>query len=177
MMVTCRCLLLLGLMTSHVSSSGIPKTSTSTQPTSSSSPRMKLSYKELQQFKGVRRYELDRSCCFSALLLDEERGRLFVGSRNFLLSLSLEDIAKQEHKIYWPAPVDWREECNWAGKDINTDCVNYVKLVHHYNRTHLYACGTGAFHPTCAFVEVGQKMEAHVPLEKLLEAERQLRRQ
>ncbi|CAB1329438.1 unnamed protein product, partial [Coregonus sp. 'balchen'] len=40
-----------------------------------------------------------------------------------------------------------------------TDCVNYVKLVHHYNRTHLYACGTGAFHPTCAFVEVGQKME------------------
>lgn len=21
-------------------------------------------------------------------------------------------------QIYWPAPVDWREECNWAGKDI-----------------------------------------------------------
>uniref|UniRef100_A0A8K9V2P9 Sema domain, immunoglobulin domain (Ig), short basic domain, secreted, (semaphorin) 3B n=1 Tax=Oncorhynchus mykiss TaxID=8022 RepID=A0A8K9V2P9_ONCMY len=123
---------------------------------------MKLSYKELQQFHGVRRFELERSCCFSALLLDEERGRLFVGSRNFLLSLSLDNIAKQEHKIYWPAPVDWREECNWAGKDINTDCVNYVKMVHHYNRTHLYTCGTGAFHPTCAFVEVGQKMEDHV---------------
>uniref|UniRef100_A0A8C8H966 Sema domain, immunoglobulin domain (Ig), short basic domain, secreted, (semaphorin) 3B n=1 Tax=Oncorhynchus tshawytscha TaxID=74940 RepID=A0A8C8H966_ONCTS len=105
---------------------------------------------------------LERSCCFSALLLDEERGRLFVGARNFLLSLSLDNIAKQEHKIYWPAPVDWREECNWAGKDINTDCVNYVKIVHHYNRTHLYACGTGAFHPTCAFVEVGQKMEDYV---------------
>lgn len=40
-----------------------------------------------------------------------------------------------------------------------SDCVNYVKIVHHYNRTHLYACGTGAFHPTCAFVEVGNKME------------------
>uniref|UniRef100_A0A8C8K0H2 Sema domain, immunoglobulin domain (Ig), short basic domain, secreted, (semaphorin) 3B n=1 Tax=Oncorhynchus tshawytscha TaxID=74940 RepID=A0A8C8K0H2_ONCTS len=117
---------------------------------------------ELQQFHGVRQFELERSCCFSALLLDEERGRLFVGSRNFLLSLSLDNIAKQEHKIYWPAPVDWREECNWAGKDINTDCVNYVKMVHHYNRTHLYTCGTGAFHPTCAFVEVGQKMEDHV---------------
>uniref|UniRef100_A0A4W5RRX7 Sema domain, immunoglobulin domain (Ig), short basic domain, secreted, (semaphorin) 3B n=1 Tax=Hucho hucho TaxID=62062 RepID=A0A4W5RRX7_9TELE len=116
----------------------------------------------LQQFHGVRRFELERSCCFSALLLDEERGRLFVGARNFLLSLSLDNIAKQEHKIYWPAPVDWREECNWAGKDINTDCVNYVKIVHHYNRTHLYACGTGAFHPTCAFVEVGQKMEDYV---------------
>ena len=43
---------------------------------------------------------------------------------------------------------------------LQTDCVNYVKMVHHYNRTHLYTCGTGAFHPTCAFVEVGQKMEA-----------------
>lgn len=40
-----------------------------------------------------------------------------------------------------------------------SDCVNYVKMVHHYNRTHLYACGTGAFHPTCAFVEVGHRME------------------
>uniref|UniRef100_A0A8C6PI78 Sema domain, immunoglobulin domain (Ig), short basic domain, secreted, (semaphorin) 3B n=1 Tax=Nothobranchius furzeri TaxID=105023 RepID=A0A8C6PI78_NOTFU len=117
---------------------------------------------ELQQFHGVRRFELERSCCFSAMLLDEERGRLFVGAKNFLLSLSLDNIAKQEHKIYWPAPVDWREECNWAGKDITLDCVNYVKIVHHYNRTHLYACGTGAFHPTCAFVEVGNKMEDHV---------------
>uniref|UniRef100_A0A3B3D8J2 Sema domain, immunoglobulin domain (Ig), short basic domain, secreted, (semaphorin) 3B n=1 Tax=Oryzias melastigma TaxID=30732 RepID=A0A3B3D8J2_ORYME len=124
---------------------------------------LKLSiFLELQQFHGVRRFELERSCCYSALLLDEERGRLFVGAKNFLLSLSLDNIAKQEHKIYWPAPVDWREECNWAGKDITSDCVNYVKIVHHYNRTHLYACGTGAFHPTCAYVEVGNKMEDHV---------------
>uniref|UniRef100_A0A8C5AQX6 Sema domain, immunoglobulin domain (Ig), short basic domain, secreted, (semaphorin) 3B n=1 Tax=Gadus morhua TaxID=8049 RepID=A0A8C5AQX6_GADMO len=120
---------------------------------------MCLPVTELQQFHGVRRYELDRSCCFGALLLDEERGRLFVGAKNFLISLSLENIGKQEHKIYWPAPVNWREECNWAGKEINVDCVNYVKILHHYNRTHLFACGTGAFHPTCAFVEVGQKFE------------------
>uniref|UniRef100_A0A672K4N3 Semaphorin-3B-like n=1 Tax=Sinocyclocheilus grahami TaxID=75366 RepID=A0A672K4N3_SINGR len=45
---------------------------------------------------------------------------------------------------------------------LQTDCVNYVKVLHHYNRTHLYACGTGAFHPTCAYVEVGQKIEDHV---------------
>uniref|UniRef100_A0A3Q3X7L1 Uncharacterized protein n=1 Tax=Mola mola TaxID=94237 RepID=A0A3Q3X7L1_MOLML len=144
MMVTCSSLFLLGLAAAHVSLS------------------KNISISELQQFHGVRRFELERSCCFSALLLDEERGRLFVGAKNFLLSLSLDNIAKQEHKIYWPAPVDWREECNWAGKDITSDCVNYVKIVHHYNRTHLYACGTGAFHPTCAFVEVGHRMEDHV---------------
>ncbi|KAK0136083.1 Semaphorin-3B [Merluccius polli] len=170
MMVTCGSLLLLGLAAAaHATSSAVPRASPASVPASASSsaspsasPRMKLSYKELQQFHGVRRYELDRSCCFSALLLDEERGRLFVGAKNFLISLSLENIGKPEHKIYWPAPVDWREECNWAGKDINVDCVNYVKILHHYNRTHLFACGTGAFHPTCAFVEVGQKMEDHV---------------
>ena len=58
-----------------------------------------MSISELQQFHGVRRFELERSCCFSALLLDEERGRLFVGAKNFLLSLSLDNIAKQEHKV------------------------------------------------------------------------------
>lgn len=47
---------------------------------------------------------------------------------------------------------------------LQTDCVNYVKVLHHYNRTHLYACGTGAFHPTCAYVEVGQKIEVSVCL-------------
>uniref|UniRef100_A0A3B4UTF9 Sema domain, immunoglobulin domain (Ig), short basic domain, secreted, (semaphorin) 3B n=1 Tax=Seriola dumerili TaxID=41447 RepID=A0A3B4UTF9_SERDU len=152
-MVTCSSLLLLGLAAAHASSSTM---------TLVLSHAVYLCVSELQQFHGVRRFELERSCCFSALLLDEERGRLFVGAKNFLLSLSLDNIAKQEHKIYWPAPVDWREECNWAGKDITSDCVNYVKIVHHYNRTHLYACGTGAFHPTCAFVEVGHRMEDHV---------------
>ncbi|XP_045718277.1 semaphorin-3B isoform X3 [Mirounga angustirostris] len=37
--------------------------------------------------------------------------------------------------------------------------MNFVKLLHAYNRTHLLACGTGAFHPTCAFVEVGHRLE------------------
>ncbi|XP_005996380.1 semaphorin-3B isoform X2 [Latimeria chalumnae] len=126
---------------------------------SKTNPRLKLSYQDLQSFYGLRTYEVDRSCCYKALLLDEERGRLFVGAKNFLLSLSLDNINKQDQKIYWPAPVEWREECNWAGKDINEDCMNFIKVLHPYNRTHLYACGTGAFHPVCAFVDVGQRMD------------------
>ncbi|KAJ0064903.1 hypothetical protein NL108_017428 [Boleophthalmus pectinirostris] len=78
----------------------------SSSSTTPSAPRMKLSYKELQQFHGVRRFDLDRSCCFGALLLDEERGRLFVGAKNFLLSLSLDNIAKQEHKWSWHFTVN-----------------------------------------------------------------------
>lgn len=50
---------------------------------------------------------------------------------------------------------------------LQMDCVNYVKVLHHFNRTHLYACGTGAFHPTCAYVEVGQKVEVKGERERL----------
>lgn len=39
-----------------------------------------------------------------------------------------------------------------------------MKLLHTYNRTHLLACGTGAFHPTCAFVEVGHRLEVRPEL-------------
>ncbi|XP_025060160.1 semaphorin-3B isoform X2 [Alligator sinensis] len=125
----------------------------------STNPRLKLSFSELKARHGLRTHELEHSCCYDTLLLDEERGCLFVGGKNHLASLSLDNISKQDKKIYWPAPVEWREECNWAGKDINAECMNFIKILHLYNRTHLYACGTGAFHPTCAFVEVGQRME------------------
>uniref|UniRef100_A0A8C6NG39 Uncharacterized protein n=1 Tax=Melopsittacus undulatus TaxID=13146 RepID=A0A8C6NG39_MELUD len=114
---------------------------------------------ELRARHGLRLFALERSCCYEALLLDEERGRLFVGAQNHLLSLALDDISQRDRKIYWPAPVEWREECNWAGKDITVSCMNFVKMLHPYNRTHLYACGTGAFHPVCAFVEAGQHAE------------------
>ncbi|XP_052534988.1 semaphorin-3B [Tympanuchus pallidicinctus] len=131
-------------------------------PAPAVTPRLRLSFPELRARHGLRLFQLERSCCYEALLLDEERGRLFVGAKNHLLSLSLDNISQRDRKIYWPAPVEWREECNWAGKDITAECMNFVKILHAYNRTHLYACGTGAFHPTCAFVEVGQHTEDHI---------------
>lgn len=125
----------------------------------STNPRLKFSFQDLRIRHGLRTYEVERSCCYDSLLLDEERGRLFVGGKNYLVSLSLDNISKKDEKIYWPALVEWREECNWAGKDINAECMNFIKILHLYNRTHLYACGTGAFHPICGFVEVGQRAE------------------
>ncbi|KAM4821531.1 semaphorin-3B [Thomomys bottae] len=127
-----------------------------------SPPRLRLSFQELQARHGLRTFRLERTCCYDALLVDEERGRLFVGAENHIASLSLDNISKQAKKLAWPAPVEWREECNWAGKDISTECMNFVKLLHVYNGTHLLACGTGAFHPTCAFVEVGHRLEEPV---------------
>lgn len=43
-----------------------------------------------------------------------------------------------------------------AGADthcaLQTDCFNYVRLVQPLNASHLYACGTGAFQPKCAYI-------------------------
>lgn len=44
--------------------------------------------------------------------------------------------------------------CKLAGKDADLECANFVRVLHNYNRTHFYACGTGSFHPNCAFIEV-----------------------
>ncbi|XP_043564556.1 semaphorin-3A-like [Chiloscyllium plagiosum] len=128
--------------------------------TLSNKPRLKLSYKDLVS-RGAVTYKLNYSCCYNTLLLDEERGKLFVGSKNYLIALNLENISKHDKKIYWPAPVEWREECNWAGKDLHAECANFIKVLHPFNRTHLYTCGTGAFHPVCAYLEVGSKWDEH----------------
>lgn len=84
-----------------------------------------ISLPELQQFHGVRRFELERSCCFSALLLDEERGRLFVGAKNFLLSLSLDNIAKQEHKV---GPSWWKQETPAACWIHNSNLIHEINV-------------------------------------------------
>uniref|UniRef100_A0A8C4QQ34 Sema domain, immunoglobulin domain (Ig), short basic domain, secreted, (semaphorin) 3B n=1 Tax=Eptatretus burgeri TaxID=7764 RepID=A0A8C4QQ34_EPTBU len=70
------------------------------------------------------------------LLMDEERGRLFVGGRDTLFSLSLTDI---------------------NNRPLSNECWNFIRLLQPLNNTHLYACGTGAFHPVCAAMHVGPR--------------------
>lgn len=54
---------------------------------------------ELQARHELRTFRLDRSCCYEALLVDEERGRLFVGAENHVASLSLDNISKRPKKV------------------------------------------------------------------------------
>uniref|UniRef100_A0A3Q2DPJ8 Sema domain, immunoglobulin domain (Ig), short basic domain, secreted, (semaphorin) 3D n=1 Tax=Cyprinodon variegatus TaxID=28743 RepID=A0A3Q2DPJ8_CYPVA len=89
-----------------------------------------------------------------SILLDEERGRLLLGAKDHIYLLDPENLAKAPRKIHWPALRDREETCKLAGKRANLECANFVRVLHNYNRTHVYACGTGAFHPTCAFIEI-----------------------
>ncbi|NXW41009.1 SEM3G protein, partial [Nyctiprogne leucopyga] len=96
---------------------------------------------------------------FRSLYLDEYRDRLFIGGKDVLYSLLLDRASTDAKEIYWPPLPGQTEECFQKGKDPGTDCANYIRVLHPYNRTHLLVCGTGAFHPVCAFVYVGHRGE------------------
>ncbi|XP_013858908.1 semaphorin-3D isoform X3 [Austrofundulus limnaeus] len=118
-------------------------------------PRVKLSYKELQQAGSVSLFSCPADGLLAhSLLLDEERGRLLLGARDHVYLLDPNNLSKAPRKIYWPAPRDKVETCKLAGKNVSLECANFIRVLHNYNRTHVYACGTGAFHPICAFIEL-----------------------
>ncbi|KAG5845786.1 hypothetical protein ANANG_G00142900 [Anguilla anguilla] len=131
----------------------------STQAARSSHPRLTLSHKEL--------WDLNRTWVFhgpqgaldlQTMLLDEYQERLFIGGRNALYSLSLEQINTDSQEIHWPCTAAQEDECLMKGRE-KSECANYIKVLHQYNRTHLLACGTGAFHPVCAFIRAGRWTE------------------
>ncbi|KAJ7422414.1 Semaphorin-3D [Pitangus sulphuratus] len=99
---------------------------------------------------------------FRTLLLDEERGRLLIGAKDHIFQLNLVDLNKNVKKIYWPAAKEKVELCKLAGKDAHTECANFIRVLQPYNRTHVYVCGTGAFHPLCGYIELGTHKEEMV---------------
>uniref|UniRef100_A0A096LUP1 Sema domain, immunoglobulin domain (Ig), short basic domain, secreted, (semaphorin) 3D n=1 Tax=Poecilia formosa TaxID=48698 RepID=A0A096LUP1_POEFO len=123
-------------------------------------PRVKLSNRELLQAGSIYLFAGPADGLHShSLLLDEERGSLLLGARDHIYLLDPDNLGKTPRKIHWPALRDRVETCRDAGKSTNLECANFVRVLHNYNRTHVYACGTGAFHPTCAFIEISGQRE------------------
>ncbi|KAK3574964.1 hypothetical protein QTP86_019707, partial [Hemibagrus guttatus] len=116
---------------------------------------------------------------YRVLRMDEDHDRMYVGSKDYILSLDLNDINKEPlivsrnmplfypvilfgktYKIHWPVAPLRKNECVLSGKDINGECGNFIRLIEPWNRTHLYVCGTGAYNPICTYVDRGQKSQA-----------------
>ncbi|XP_048211838.1 semaphorin-3G [Perognathus longimembris pacificus] len=129
-------------------------------------PRLRLSYRDLLSanrstiFLGPR-----GSLDLQAMYLDEYRDRLFLGSRDALYSLRLDQAWPDPREVLWPPLPGQREECDRKGQDLLTECANFVRVLQPHNRTHLLVCGTGAFHPICALVTVGHRGEHVLHLE------------
>uniref|UniRef100_A0A8C9XF66 Sema domain, immunoglobulin domain (Ig), short basic domain, secreted, (semaphorin) 3Aa n=1 Tax=Sander lucioperca TaxID=283035 RepID=A0A8C9XF66_SANLU len=105
---------------------------------------------------------LANSSSYDAFLLDEERGRLLVGAEDHIFSFDLVNINRDHKQIAWPATPSKRDECKWAGKDLGKECSNFIRVLQPYNQTHMYICGTGAFHPICSFLEMGKRAEDNI---------------
>ncbi|KAE8281380.1 Semaphorin-3aa Semaphorin-1A Semaphorin-Z1A [Larimichthys crocea] len=126
-------------------------------------PRLKLSYKEMLESSNLVTFNgLANSSSYDTFLLDEERGRLLVGAEDHIFSFDLVNINRDHKQIAWPATPSKRDECKWAGKDLGKECTNFIRVLQPYNQTHLYICGTGAFHPICAFLEMGKRAEDNI---------------
>ncbi|XP_028305226.1 semaphorin-3D isoform X2 [Gouania willdenowi] len=123
-------------------------------------PRVKLSHRDLLQ-TGSASILLGSSDGLHShsLLLDEERGRLLLGARDHIFLFDPDNLSQTFRKIHWPASKDRVETCKLTGKNAMLECANFVRVLHNYNRTHVYACGTGAFNPICAFIEVSGHRE------------------
>uniref|UniRef100_A0A674NTC1 Sema domain, immunoglobulin domain (Ig), short basic domain, secreted, (semaphorin) 3Aa n=1 Tax=Takifugu rubripes TaxID=31033 RepID=A0A674NTC1_TAKRU len=118
-----------------------------------SPPAEMLESSNLVTFDG-----LANSSSYDTFLLDEERGRLLVGAEDHLFSFDLVNINRDKKQ------VRLREEapCQAAAAVIRKECNNFIRVLQPYNQTHLYICGTGAFHPICAFLEMGKRAEDNV---------------
>uniref|UniRef100_A0A8C9TH51 Sema domain, immunoglobulin domain (Ig), short basic domain, secreted, (semaphorin) 3Fa n=1 Tax=Scleropages formosus TaxID=113540 RepID=A0A8C9TH51_SCLFO len=102
---------------------------------------------------------------YRILRMDEDHDRMYVGSKDYILSLDLHDINKEPLIIHWPVPLQRKTECVLSGKDTNGECGNFIRLIEPWNRTHLYVCGTGAYNPVCTYVNRGRKAQTALHLQ------------
>ncbi|XP_068610379.1 semaphorin-4G [Brachionichthys hirsutus] len=91
---------------------------------------------------------------YGALLLEEEAGFLYVGGRGALHALNTTNISTPANlSIDWDAAPEQKTLCLNKGRDNQTECYNHIRFLQRYNETHLYACGTNAFRPLCAYID------------------------
>uniref|UniRef100_A0A3P8TTZ8 Ssemaphorin 4F n=1 Tax=Amphiprion percula TaxID=161767 RepID=A0A3P8TTZ8_AMPPE len=90
---------------------------------------------------------------FSTFLLDRSTGMLFLGARDAILAVDTNKLNERPRKIVWDVPEDKRRSCVGKGKT-EVDCNNYIRLLEFLGDGRIYVCGTYAFDPQCAFLEV-----------------------
>ncbi|XP_027742099.1 semaphorin-3C isoform X1 [Empidonax traillii] len=125
--------------------------------------RVFLTFNELQETKTSEYHRISHSPLdYRILLMDEDQDRIYVGSKDHILSLNINNISQDPLSISWPASANKVEECKMAGKDPTHGCGNFVRVIQSYNRTHLYVCGSGAFSPVCVYVNRGRRSEEQI---------------
>ncbi|XP_059804072.1 semaphorin-4G-like [Hypanus sabinus] len=86
------------------------------------------------------RYVIDYKCFshsmynYTTFWLEEDQGVLYVGAREAIFALNMNDITDKSMKMM--------------------DCYNYIRFLQRFNATHLFTCGTNSFKPHYAYIEI-----------------------
>lgn len=90
---------------------------------------------------------------FSTFLLNQTSGLLYLGARDAIVAVDTLKLNQAPRKIIWDVPEDKRKSCVDKGKT-EADCNNYIRLLEFLGDGRIYVCGTYAFDPQCAFLDV-----------------------
>lgn len=91
---------------------------------------------------------------YTTLLLNEDRGVLYVGAREAVYELNISNISIKSNQLLWKVPDIDMSMCILKGKSKETDCRNYIRVLQVLDEEHLYVCGTHAFQPLCDYLSL-----------------------
>ncbi|XP_078079265.1 semaphorin-4G [Mustelus asterias] len=92
---------------------------------------------------------------YTTFWFEEGLGQLYVGARGAIYALNINNINDSSTKvIHWEVSPDERTGCLEKRGYVEIDCFNYIRFLKRFNETHLFTCGTHAFHPHCAYIEI-----------------------
>uniref|UniRef100_A0A4W3GS37 Sema domain-containing protein n=1 Tax=Callorhinchus milii TaxID=7868 RepID=A0A4W3GS37_CALMI len=117
-------------------------------------PRIVFHYNSAD--RPVKYFYRDGVVNYTTLLRGSDGETLYVGARDAIFALNVSDIAPNRFKneVIWESPEQKRRECNFKGKNLQSDCFNYIKILLQLNSTHIFVCGTNAFSPNCSYIHV-----------------------
>uniref|UniRef100_A0A3Q3JTA2 Semaphorin-3C n=1 Tax=Monopterus albus TaxID=43700 RepID=A0A3Q3JTA2_MONAL len=118
---------------------------------------------DLQASQSFEHYTIsNKAMDYRILQMDEDQDRMYVGCKDHVLSMDINNITHDTLKVFWPASPSKIEECQMAGKDPTHGCGNFIRVVQPYNRTHLFMCGSGAYSPVCVYINRGRRPEEKI---------------
>uniref|UniRef100_A0A8C5KQG7 Semaphorin-4A n=1 Tax=Jaculus jaculus TaxID=51337 RepID=A0A8C5KQG7_JACJA len=112
---------------------------------------------------------------FDTLLLSDDGNTLYVGARETILALNIQDpgVPRLRSTIPWPASERKKNDCAFKKKSNETQCLNFIRVLVSFNATHLYSCGTYAFSPACTFIELQDSNLVPIMEDRVLEGKGQ----
>ncbi|XP_078741217.1 semaphorin-4A-like isoform X1 [Lampetra fluviatilis] len=116
-------------------------------------PRLTHTYQAMESRGRLRAFSRPSVSNYSTLLLSEQGDVLYVGARDAVFSLNPSNISEETHsRVDWDASSK-QQECVMKGRSETMECFNFIRVLVELNETHLFVCGTYAFHPMCAYIE------------------------